>query len=141
MASQMTPAKVENNGVEISASITDLPLLVEKYESCVSLPGIKIFELNELAAIAPAQLRSELFRLAYLFGEIGSQSPEGISSQMKEYIDIVNRKIAALERVDTVLQTVEKSALPLLFEHRFFKCDTIHCVIKSCFYFSLFTFD
>lgn len=108
------------DGVDNYASITDLPFLVEKYESCVPLPRIKIFELNELAAIAPAQLRNELFRLSFLLGETGSQSPEDISKQMKGYIDTVNRKIEALERVDNVLQTVEKAALPLLFEQRFF---------------------
>lgn len=112
--------KTDSGGVATDASITDLPFLVEKYESCTSLPGIKIFELNELTAIAPAQLRSEFFQMAFQLGQIGSASPAEISGSLKGLIKNVSRKLLELERVDAVLSAMEKNALPLLNGQRFF---------------------
>ena len=112
--------KQGSNGMEISASITDLPFLVEKYDSCVPIPRIKIFELNELIAIAPAQLRAEFYQLTFQLSQIGSSSPESISYKMKKLINVTERKLRELIAVDAVLAAEEKRHLPLLYDQRFF---------------------
>ena len=112
--------KPENSNMATAASITDLPLLAEKYTSCAALPRIKIFELNELTAIAPAQLRSDFYLLALQLADIGSGSPGKISAQMKKIIADIRQKLRDLERVDSVLSAMEKSAFPPIYEQRFF---------------------
>lgn len=117
--------KSGNSNLETAASITDLPRLVEKYTSSVPLPRIKIFELNELTAIAPAQLRSDFYQLAFHLSQIGSEAPENISRQMKKTIENIRHKLRSLERVDAILGTMEKSFLPLGYEQRFFMNDNL----------------
>jgi len=111
--------------MKADASITDLPLLAEKYADCTKLPRIKIFELNELTAVAPAQLRNDFFKLSYQLGQIGSADPEVISSAMKNIIASLKRKLDELILVDAVLSSMETSRLPLLYEQRFFMSENL----------------
>ena len=113
------------NGTEIAASITDLPFLAEKYDSCTPLPRIRIFELNELTAVAPMQLRNDLFQLAYQLGQIGSADPAAISRDMKNLIAVIKRKLADLTIADAVLATEEERYFPLLYEQRFFMNENL----------------
>ena len=108
------------NGMEVNASITDLPFLVEKYESCVSIPQIKLFELNELTAIAPVQLREDFYQLALQLSRIGTEPAERISYQLKKTVNSVDRKLRVLTKVDAILAAEEKKLQPLLYEQRFF---------------------
>ena len=105
---------------ETAASITDLPFLAEKYASTTTLPRLKIFELNELTAIAPAQLRADFYQFSYQLTQIGSGDPEDISYQMKKLIAVIQQKLLTLQKVDAVLAVWEKSQQPLLWEQRFF---------------------
>ena len=108
------------NNMEVSASITDLPFLVKKYDSCVPVPRIKMFEINELSAIAPGQLRAELYQMALLMSQIGSENPEVVSSKLKEVTAAARRKLQELAVVDSILAAEEKTNLPLLYDQRFF---------------------
>ena len=112
--------KTGANMPETAASITDLPFLIEKYASTTTLPRLKIFELNELAAIAPAQLRADFYQLSFQLTQIGSGDPDDISYQMKKLIDTIQQKLLTLQKVDAVLAAWEKSQQPLLWEQRFF---------------------
>ncbi len=116
---------MQNKNMKADASITDLPLLAEKYADCTKLPRIKIFELNELTAVAPAQLRNDFFKLSYQLGQIGSADPEVISSAMKNIIASLKRKLDELILVDAVLSSMETSRLPLLYEQRFFMSENL----------------
>ena len=115
----------QNQNMETAAHITDLPFLVEKYDSCTPLPRIKIFELNELISIAPEQLRNDLVKLSQQLGLIGSADPGAVSRRMKDIIATVKEKIAMLNRVDAVLATAEENSLPLLYSLRFFMNENI----------------
>lgn len=112
--------KTGANMPETAASITDLPFLAEKYASTTTLPRLKIFELNELTAIAPAQLRADFYQFSYQLTQIGSGDPEDISYQMKKLIAVIQQKLLTLQKVDAVLAVWEKSQQPLLWEQRFF---------------------
>jgi hypothetical protein len=113
------------NNTENSGSITDLPFLAEKYDSCAKLPRIKVFDLNELIAIVPMQLRNDFFQLSYQLGQIGSADPAAISREMKNIIASLKRKLADLERVDAVLSVLEEQQLPLCYEQRFFMNENL----------------
>ncbi len=112
--------KTGANMPETAASITDLPFLIEKYAATTTLPRIKIFELNELAAIAPAQLRVDFYQFNYQLAQIGSGDPDDISYQMKKLIAVIQQKLLTLQKVDAVLAVWEKSQQPLLWDQRFF---------------------
>ena len=97
-----------------------LIFLAEKYASTTTLPRLKIFELNELTAIAPAQLRADFYQFSYQLTQIGSGEPDDISYQMKKLIAVIQQKLLTLQKVDAVLAVWEKSQQPLLWEQRFF---------------------
>lgn len=107
-----------SGNVENNASLTDLPLLVEKYEDCASLPRLKIFFLNELAALAPLPLRTEVMQLALQLGRITTVPAAQISREMKDTLNLLQQKINNYKYVENELKLYEDSAKPLLYDFR-----------------------
>ena len=107
-----------SGNVENNAFLTDLPLLVEKYEDCASLPRLKIFSLNELAALAPLSLRTEVMQLALQLGRITTVPAAQISREMKDTLNLLQQKINNYKYVENELKLYEDSAKPLLYDFR-----------------------
>lgn len=107
-----------SGNVETNAALTDLPLLVEKYEDCAVLPRIKIFALNELSALAPVPLRTEVAQLVLLLGRIGSAPAAQLAREMKAVMNLLQQKINNFKYVENELKQFEESAKPLLYDQR-----------------------
>ena len=65
------------------AELSDLPLLVQKYESCADLPMQKIRQLNNIIPIAPEQIRQELINLIKILSELDITQAEIASENIK----------------------------------------------------------
>lgn len=104
---------------EMQAALSDLPELVEKYDSCLNLPRIKLQQFNELAAIAPLQLRSDIFNLATLLSDISLRPAAALKDGIKSSLQLLEAKISKLEQVEKLLIRHEKERTPLLYEYRF----------------------
>ncbi len=102
----------------VTANLSDLPELVEKYESCAHIPRLKIAALNNLAAVSPRQLHPEIFTLSKYMAQIGTEPARRMTEGIKSSIQSLNSKLAMLKAVDSELQQWEKSQQPLLYEHR-----------------------
>ncbi len=104
---------------DLTAELSDLPELIEKVEECSAVPPVKIFELNELSALAPMQLKPDIFALAQQLANIGNEHPRRLSQKIKYNITLIHQKLEKLKKVDAVLAAYEKAALPLLYEERY----------------------
>lgn len=100
------------------AHINDLPSLVEKYESCRQLPRLKIWQLNMLAAVAPGQVRGEIFDLTKILTGIGSDPAAKLSNELKNTVSELLAKLNLLKNVDNVLANYENEVMPLLYNQR-----------------------
>lgn len=107
-----------SGNVETNAALTDLPLLVEKYEDCAALPRLKIFALNEVAALAPLPLRTEVTQLTLLLGRIGSAPAAQLAREMKAVLNLLQQKINNFKYVENELKELEESVKPLLYDQR-----------------------
>ena len=108
-----------NGKFPLTAALSDLPLLVEKYEQLSGIPHAKIIELNELAALVPLQLRSDIFQLTNALADIGSQPPERVAGNIKSILNNIQQKLHILQQVESELKRHEAALQPLLYEQRF----------------------
>ena len=108
-----------NGNFEMTAALSDLPFLVEKYDSCVSLPRRKIIQLNNLSLVAPAALRGDILKLTNAIAEIGSQPAYRPANEIKRAVQHISDTLDRLKRIDNELAKHEKSLMPLLYDQRF----------------------
>lgn len=104
---------------DLTAVLSDLPELVEKVGECNAVPPVKIFELNELSALSPMQLKPDIFALTQLLANIGNEHPRRLSQKIKYNMNLIDQKLEKLKKVDAVLAAYEKAGLPLLYEERY----------------------
>ena len=108
-----------NGNFEMTAALSDLPFLVEKYESCVTLPRRKIILLSRLTAIAPADLRNDIMQINNALADIGRSPAYRVASEIKNAVLQIDRKLNYLQHIDTILNRYEQAQIPLLYEYRF----------------------
>ena len=113
-------------GRKMEAALPDLPLLVEKYESCLAIPRVKILQLNDLAAISPMNISTTILELIRALSEIGIQPPERVSSNIKNILQTLHAKLNRLMNVEAILKQHEQQLMPLLYEQRFL---AIPCIV------------
>jgi hypothetical protein len=101
------------------AELSDLPLLVQKYDSCAVLPKQKIIELNHIIMIAPEPIRQELINLTGILAELDTTAVETASENIKYNLQQIREKLAYLEKVDRQLQSFEYSLQTPLYQHRY----------------------
>lgn len=104
---------------QLTAALSDLPHLVEKYEFCAIIPRLKTCEINELAAFAPFQLRPYFLNLANQLTTIGHTAPDKASRQIKLALQELRQQLIKLQKTESFLENFENSQLPLLYEQRF----------------------
>ncbi|MBE6369879.1 MAG: hypothetical protein E7056_06965 [Lentisphaerae bacterium] len=119
MIDQVSYRRQESGKNHLTANLTDLPALVEKYPPCGELPLIKIAELNELAALMPQQLRGDIFKLTATLSAIGKAPAETISNDIRRQIRQIRSKLRELKTVDAILAEYENSLLPPLYRERY----------------------
>ena len=103
----------------MEAALADLPLLVEKYESCLTIPRTRILQLNDLSAIAPMNISSDILELTRALSDIGNLPPERVSSNIKNILQTLHSKLNRLAAVENILQQHEQQLMPLLYEQRY----------------------
>jgi hypothetical protein len=106
-------------GQLLKAALTDLPLLVSKYDTCSKLPQQKLQELNELVPLLPLQLHGEASRLAMQLSKIGSVNHQRQSEELKKIITSLQQKLAYLQQVDHELEYFENISMPHLYYLRY----------------------
>ena len=106
-------------GRKMEAALPDLPLLVEKYESCLAIPRVKILQLNDLAAISPMNISTTILELIRALSEIGIQPPERVSRTIKSRLQTLHAQLDKLAAVETILKQHEQQLMPLLYEERY----------------------
>lgn len=118
--------KVENvlysqtpGGRKMTAALTDLPHLVEKYEPCLAIPRIKIMQLNDLAAVAPVSISSSIVDLIQALSGIGSHSPERVSREIASRLQTLHAQLNKLMQVENILKQHEQQLMPSLYEQRY----------------------
>lgn len=102
-----------------TAALEDLPSLVNKYETCVKLPRQKIAELNQLAALGPAEMRGEIFAIGAALANIGALPVPDAAAAVRRTLEALKGKIALLGGIDAFLDLYEKQSTPLLYPDRF----------------------
>ena len=107
----------------MEAALADLPLLVEKYETCLIIPRIKILQINDLSAISPLFISSDILELTKALSRIGTQPPERVSSNIKNILQTLHAKLNRLMNVEAILKQHEQQLMPLLYEQRFLLKD------------------
>lgn len=106
-------------GQLLKAALTDLPLLVSKYDTCSKLPQQKLQELNEFVPLLPLQLHGEASRFAMQLSQIGSVNHQRQSEELKKIISSLQRKLAHLQLVDRELEYFENISMPHLYYLRY----------------------
>ena len=101
------------------AELSDLPLLVQKYDSCAVLPKQKIREINHIIMIAPEQIRQELINLTRILAALDANQVNTASENIKYNLQQIKEKLAYLEKVDRQLQSFEYSLQTPLYQHRY----------------------
>ncbi len=107
------------DGFEATAALADLPNLVDRYETCTSIPRLKILELNDLAALSPAELRGGIFGITAALATIGEDSPARAATRIKEAQRSMQLKINEFKHIEQYLAECERTVTPLLYEYRF----------------------
>jgi hypothetical protein len=106
-------------GRKMEAALADLPLLVEKYETCLTVPRVKIMQLNDLAAISPMYITANIMELIHSLTEIGIRPPERVNQAIKNNLQILHAQLDKLAAVEAILKQHEQQLMPLLYEQRY----------------------
>ena len=103
----------------MTAALTDLPHLVEKYETCLAIPRIKIMRLNDLAAVAPVSISNSIVDLIQTLSEIGTHSPGRVSREIASRLQTLHAQLNKLMQVENILKQHEQQLMPSLYEQRY----------------------
>lgn len=101
------------------AELSDLPTILQRHPECAGLINPKIAELNELALLAPLQLRSSILNLNNTLFKINGRNVQQSTAEIKQYTSEIRQKLAELQQIDRQLMEFEQVRQPALYPLRY----------------------